>query len=195
MRRTLQARTHAQQSNKAPWAFLFTLIEVLVVVFIIGISCRYLSSRCTRWAVTRRFMTRRGDSQASSVLCRSKRRWRAAILACDSSTQYGFLTYDPRHDKWETVEGDDLLRARQLPRGELPAAARRTRGIAAPTGRPRETLAAADRYSGQRRSHGIELKLQREDSDHEATITGNANGELEVKNVDAQSEATARVSR
>jgi hypothetical protein len=32
----------------------------------------------------------------------------------------------------------------------------------------------------------FELRLQREDSDHEATITGNADGELAVVSVDDQ---------
>ena len=93
--------------------------------------------------------------------------------------QYEFLTYEPRRDKWETVEGDDLLRPRQLPRGlnfRLRLDGREA--SLRPPSDPKKPSATADRYPRQRRySTAFELKLQREDRDHEATITGNANGD------------------
>ena len=164
----------------------FTLIEVLVVVFIIGIlvSVSLISVHTLGRDSEIHDETRRLAGIIGAVQEQAQMEGRDFGLRLVEQ-QYEFLTYDPRHDKWETVEGDDLLRPRQLPRGlnfRLRLDGREA--SLRPPADPKKPWPPQIDILGSGDLTAFELKLQREDSDHEATITGNANGELEVKNVD-----------
>ena len=164
----------------------FTLIEVLVVVFIIGIliSVTLISVHALGRDTEIRDETRRIAAIIGAVQEQAQMEGRDFGLRL-KEREYEFLSYDPRRDLWQLVEGDDLLRPRQLPPGlnfRL-----RLDGRDASLRPPADTKKAWPPQIdilGSGDLTAFELKLQREDSDHEATITGNANGELEVKNVD-----------
>ena len=99
--------------------------------------------------------------------------------------QYEFLAYDPRKDLWQAVDGDDLLRLRQLPPGlnfHLRLEGREAN--LKPPADAKQPWPPQIPILGSGDLTPFELKLRREDSDHEATITANAASELEVKNVD-----------
>ncbi|HKE44982.1 MAG TPA: type II secretion system minor pseudopilin GspH [Steroidobacteraceae bacterium] len=166
----------------------FTLIEILVVVFIIGIlvSVTLISIHTLGRDTEIRDETARLVALIGAVHEQAEMEGRDFGLRLQER-EYEFLAYDARRDVWQAVDGDDLLRPRQLPAG-LNLRLRLD-------GRDAVLRAPADTKKPwppqvQIQSSGdlsaFELKLQREDSDHEATITGDANGELEVKNVDDQ---------
>ena len=164
----------------------FTLIEVLVVVFIIGIliSVTLISVHALGRDTEIRDETRRIAGIIGAVQDQAQMEGRDFGLRL-KEREYEFLSYDPRRDLWQPVEGDDLLRPRQLPTGlnfqlrldGRDASLRPPADTKKPWPPQIDILGSGDLTT-------FELKLQREDSDHEATITGNANGELEVKNVD-----------
>jgi general secretion pathway protein H len=164
----------------------FTLIEVLVVVFIIGIlaSVSLISVHALGRDTEIHDETRRLAGIIGAVQEQAQMEGRDFGLRLVEQ-QYEFLTYDPRRDRWQTVEGDDLLRPRQLPPG-LSFRLRLDGREASlrPPADPKKPWPPQIDILGSGDLTAFELKLQREDSDHEATITGNASGELEVKNVD-----------
>ncbi len=164
----------------------FTLIEVLVVVFIIGIlvSVSLISVHALGRDTEIRDETRRLVGIITAVQEQAQMEGRDFGLRLVEQ-QYEFLTYDPRRDLWQPVEGDDLLRPRRLAPGlnfRLRLEGREA-SLRPPTDPKKPSPPQID-ILGSGDLTAFELKLQREDSDHEATITGNANGELEVKNVD-----------
>jgi general secretion pathway protein H len=164
----------------------FTLIEVLVVVFIIGIlaSVTVISIHALGRDNELRDETRRIASIIEAVQEQAQMEGRDFGLRLQER-QYEFLVYDPRKDLWQAVDGDDLLRLRQLPPGlSFKLRLEGREASLRPPPDPKKPWPPQITILGSGDVAAFELKVQREDSDHEATITCNANSELEVKNVD-----------
>jgi general secretion pathway protein H len=164
----------------------FTLIEILVVVFIIGIlvSVTLISVSALGRDNELRDETRRLVGILEAVQEQAQMEGRDFGLRLQEQ-QYEFLVYDPRKDLWQAVDGDDLLRPRSLPPGL--SFHLRLDGREASLKPPSDTKKPWPPQipiQGSGDLTAFELKLQREDSDHEATITVNAQSEIDVKNVD-----------
>lgn len=166
----------------------FTLIEILVVVFIIGIlvSVTLISVHALGRDTEIRDETTRLVGLIGAVHEQAEMEGRDFGLRFQER-EYEFLAYDPRRDEWQAIEGDDLLRPRQLPPGlNLRLRLDGREAVLRPPADKNKRWPPQVQIQSSGDLSAFELKLQREDSDHEATITGNANGELEVVSVDDQ---------
>jgi general secretion pathway protein H len=164
----------------------FTLIEILVVVFIISIlaSVTLISIHALGRDNELRDETRRLVGIIEAVQEQAQMEGRDFGLRLQEQ-QYEFLAYDPRRELWQAVDGDDLLRPRPLPPGlnfRLRLDGREA--SLKPPPDPKKPWPPQIPILGSGDLTPFELKVQREDSDHEATITVNAASEIEVKNVD-----------
>ena len=164
----------------------FTLIEILVVVFIIAImvSVTVISVHSLGRDTEIRDETRRLVGLIGSVHEQAEMEGRDFGLRLKEQ-EYEFLAYDARRDEWQSAADDDLLRPRQLPPGlsfRLRLDGREA--VLRPPADAKKPWPPQIQIQSSGDLNAFELKLQREDSDHEATITANQNGEIEVKEVD-----------
>jgi general secretion pathway protein H len=96
----------------------FTLIEMLVVVFIIGIITAGVMLSVNLTGTDHELQT---ESERLATLMNYARdaaemQTRELGLAC-SANGYDFYAFDPRTALWEEIPEDDALRARALPAG------------------------------------------------------------------------------
>ena len=96
----------------------FTLIEMLVVVFIIGIICAGVLLSVNVTGTDHELQT---ESERLATLMNYARdaaemQTREFGLAC-SAKGYEFYAFDPRTALWGSIPEDDALRARTLPAG------------------------------------------------------------------------------
>jgi general secretion pathway protein H len=166
----------------------FTLIEILVVVFIIGIlvSVTLISVHALGRDTEIRDETARLVGLIGAVHEQAEMEGRDFGLRFQEH-EYEFLAYDPRRNEWQAVEGDDLLRPRQLPPGlNVRLRLDGREAVLRPPADKNKPWPPQVQIQSSGDLSAFELRLQREDSDHEATITGNADGELAVVSVDDQ---------
>lgn len=164
----------------------FTLIEILVVVVIIAIvaSVAVISVNALGRDTEIRDETRRLVGLIGLVHEQAEMEGRDYGLRLEEE-KYDFLIHDVRLDEWRAIEADNLLRPRRLPAGlrfrlrlegrEIVLRPPPDRKKARP---PQITLLSSGDLSA------FELAIEREDSDHQATIESKADGKLDVKEVD-----------
>jgi general secretion pathway protein H len=171
----------------------FTLVEVLVVVVLIAIVATYavlsigtLGRDSQLETETDRLYTLLGVVKEQAEMQHRDHGMRL------EEGRYAFLRFDVRSGEWREVANDKLLRARELPEGlrmrlwldareavlkPLPPKKEKEKPVP-----PQVILFANGDLTD------FELRLEREDSDHSATIRGSADGKLEVRNVDQEEE-------
>lgn len=164
----------------------FTLIELLVVVVIVAIiaSIAVLSVNVLGRDSEITEETRRLAGLLSLVQEQAEMQNRDFGLRLEER-RYDFRRYDVRRADWVAVPGEKLLRPRELPAGLRFRLFLEAREVVlrppADEKKPRPPqimlLSSGDLTE-------FELKLEREDSDHAATILGRVNGTIEVKTVD-----------
>lgn len=164
----------------------FTLIEILVVVVIIAIvaSVAVISVNALGRDTEIRDETRRIAGLIGMVREQAEMEGRDYGLRLEEEG-YDFLIYDVRRDEWRPTEADDLLRARALPEGlRLRLRLEGREVVLRPppdSSKPRPPqimmLSSGDLTP-------FELAIEREASDHEAAITGEVNGTLDIREVD-----------
>ncbi len=96
----------------------FTLIEMLVVVFIIGIITAgvVLSVNLTGQDHELQSESERIATLMNYARDAAEMQTREMGLAC-SASGYEFYAFDPRTQLWDSIPEDDALRARRLPAG------------------------------------------------------------------------------
>jgi general secretion pathway protein H len=164
----------------------FTLIEILVVVVIIAIvaSVAVISVNALGRDTEIADETRRLVGLIGMVREQAEMEGRDYGLRLEEA-RYDFMLHDVRTDQWQVIEDDRLLRPRELPPGlRLGLRLDGREVILRPPPdrkkpRPPQILMLS---SGD--LSVFELRLEREDSDHEATIEGKADGEITVTDVD-----------
>lgn len=166
----------------------FTLIEILVVVVIIGIiaSIAVLSIHVLGRDTQVSEETDRIAALIAMVQEQAEMQNRDYGMRLEE-TRYGFVRFDVRRGEWTEVPGDRYLRVRELPPGvrmrlfldAREAVLRPPLKSAKP--RPPQITALA---SGDLTD--FELRIEREASDHSATIKGSTDGKLEVRTVDQE---------
>ncbi|HEU4532275.1 MAG TPA: type II secretion system minor pseudopilin GspH [Steroidobacteraceae bacterium] len=180
----LRSRSRARQRA-------FTLIELLVVIFIVGImvSVAILSVSVLGKDTEVRDEMRRLESLIDMVREQGEMQNRDFGLRLEnnaSESAYQFLRFDVRRNEWLAVD-DSLLRRRVLPpgvRARLYVEARevqlrRPTDPKAPWPPQIMVLSSGDLTS-------FELRLEREGSDAEARMVGEADGTIEVKGPDEE---------
>jgi general secretion pathway protein H len=167
----------------------FTLIELLVVVVIIAViaSVAVLSVNALGRDTQLSEETNRLSSLLGMVREQAEMQHRDHGMRLEEA-RYVFLRFDVRTGQWAEVAGDRLLRARELPEGlrlrlwldareavlrPLPPKKEKDKPV------PPQIILFAN---GDLMD--FELRLEREDSDHSATIKGSADGKLDVRTVD-----------
>ena len=98
----------------------FTLIEILVVVFIIGIMTAGVLLSVNLTGSDHELQTESERLAALMTYARdaAEMQTRELGLAC-SAQGYEFLAFDARTGQWGSIQEDDALRARKLPAGLL----------------------------------------------------------------------------
>jgi general secretion pathway protein H len=166
----------------------FTLIEVLVVVVIVAIvvSVAVLSVNVLGRDTDITDETRRLHALFTLVKEQAEMQNRDFALRVEE-TGYQFMRFDVRRGLWETVEGDDFFRRHAFPAGVRPRLYLEAREIVL---KPPADKKAAWLPQIMVLSSGdltaFELRLRREDSDHEAVMLGKVDGTIEVKKTDEQ---------
>jgi general secretion pathway protein H len=170
----------------------FTLIELLVVVVIIAViaSVAVLSVGALGRDTQISEETDRLSALLAMVKEQAEMQHRDYGLRLEEA-RYSFLRFDVRTGEWVEVAGDRLLRARELPEGlrmrlwleareavlrPLPPAKDKKDRIPPP-----QVIVFANGELSD-----FELRLEREDSDHSATIKGSADGKLDIRTVDQE---------
>ncbi len=164
----------------------FTLIELLVVVVIVGIviSVVVLSINVLGRDTEIEDESRRLEALLGLVKEQAEMQNRDYGLRLEQ-TGYQFLRFDVRRNEWQAVEGDDLLRRRSFPPGVRPRLYVEAREVTLkPPADKKQPWPPQIMVLSSGDLTAFELKLLREDSDHEATLLGNADGTIELKRVD-----------
>lgn len=178
----------------------FTLVEVLVVVVIIAIlaSVAVLSVGALGRDTQLSEETDRLSALLSMVKEQAEMQHRDYGLRLEEK-RYSFLRFDVRTGDWVEVAGDRLLRPRELPEGvrvRLWLDAREA--VLRPPPPPKNTGPNTDKDRREKPrppqiivfANGdltdFELRLEREDSDHSATLKGSADGKLDIRTVDQE---------
>jgi general secretion pathway protein H len=164
----------------------FTLIEILVVVVIIAIvaSVAVISVNALGRDTEITDETRRLVGLVGMVREQAEMEGRDYGLRLEDE-RYDFVLYDVRRNEWLAIADDRLLRPRDLPPGLRFRLRLDGRDVVLrpppdrKKPRPPQILMLS---SGDLTA--FELRLQREDSDHEAFIEGKLDGELAVREVD-----------
>ncbi len=169
----------------------FTLVEVLVVVVIVAIivSVTVLSVNVLGKDNEVRDEMRRLEALVDMVREQAEMQNRDYGLRLErdaAESAYQFLRYDVRRNEWRGVE-DSLLRRRVLPAGinarlfveAREVQLRRPADAKAPWPPQVMVLSSGDLTA-------FELQLEREGTDQEATMVGQADGKVEVKGPDEE---------
>jgi general secretion pathway protein H len=164
----------------------FTLIEVLVVVVIIGIvvSVAVLSVNVLGRDNQLNDETERLQALFALVREQAEMQNRDHALRLEE-TGYQFLRLDVRTGEWRAVDGDKLMRRHSFPPGVHPRLFLEAREVTlkppadkkAPWPPQVMVLSSGDLTA-------FELKLEREDSDNEATMLGKVDGTIEIRKPD-----------
>lgn len=164
----------------------FTLIEVLVVVVIVGIvvSVAVLSVNVLGRDTELTDETRR--LQALFMLVREQAEMQNRDFALRlEETGYQFMRFDVRRGEWLTVEGDDFFRRHAFPAGVRPRLYLEAREVVLrPPADKKKPWPPQIMVLSSGDLTAFELRLRREDSEHEATMLGKVDGTIEVRNVD-----------
>lgn len=164
----------------------FTLIEILVVVVIIAIvaSVAVISVNALGRDTEIGDETRRLSGLIGMVREQAEMEGRDYGLRLEEG-KYDFVLFDVRRNDWLTIDTDKLLRPRELPEGlrlrlwlegrevilRPPADKKKPRP-------PQITLLSSGDMTA------FDLRIIREGSDHEARISADAAGKVEVQAVD-----------
>lgn len=183
--RTLRliARSPRRLSRGAPG---FTLIEILVVVVIVAIvaSIAVISVSAIGRDTEIADETRRLSGLIGLVREQAEMEGRDYGLRIEEG-KYDFVLFDVRRNDWLTVVDDRLLRPRELPAGLRLRLWLEGREVVLrpPPDRkkpkpPQITLLSSGDMTA------FDLRIVREGSDHEAHISADAAGKIEVRTVD-----------
>ena len=176
-------RTPRRVSGGAPG---FTLIEILVVVVIIAIvaSIAVISVNAIGRDTEIADETRRLSGLIGLVREQAEMEGRDYGLRIEEG-KYDFVLFDVRRNDWLTVVDDRLLRPRELPAGLRLRLWLEGREVVLrpPPDRkkpkpPQITLLSSGDMTA------FDLRIVREGSDHEAHISADAAGKIEVRTVD-----------
>jgi general secretion pathway protein H len=164
----------------------FTLIEILVVVVIVAIvaSIAVISVNAIGRDTEIADETRRLSGLIGLVREQAEMEGRDYGLRLEEG-KYDFVLFDVRRNDWLTVADDRLLRPRELPPGvrlrlwlegrEVVLRPPQDRKKPKP---PQITLLSSGDMTA------FDLRIVREGSDHEAHISADASGKVEVRTVD-----------
>jgi general secretion pathway protein H len=179
----LIARSPRRPGRGAPG---FTLIEILVVVVIIAIvaSIAVISVNAIGRDTEIADETRRLSGLIGLVREQAEMEGRDYGLRLEEG-KYDFVLFDVRRNDWLTVADDRLLRPRELPAGLRLRLWLEGREVVLrpPPDRkkpkpPQITLLSSGDMTA------FDLRIVREGSDHEAHISADAAGKIEVRTVD-----------
>lgn len=165
----------------------FTLIEILVVVVIIAIvaSVAVISVNALGRDTEIADETRRLVGLIGMVREQAEMEGRDYGLRLEDR-RYDFLLHDLRTDQWQVIAEDRLLRPRNLPPGlwfRLRLEGREV--VLRPPPDPNAPRPPQILMLSSGDLTAFQLRLAREDSDHEATIEAKLDGEIAVNEVDA----------
>ena len=180
------ARVMARRLRPAALSPGFTLIEILVVVVIIAIvaSVAVISVNALGRDTEISDETRRLVGLIGMVREQSEMEGRDYGLRLEEE-RYDFMLFDVRRNDWLPIEEDRLLRTRELPAGlrfQLRIEGRDVVLRPPPDRKKPRPPQIVMLSSGDLTA--FEMRIQREDSDHESFIDGKADGELVVRTVD-----------
>lgn len=164
----------------------FTLIEVLVVVVIVAIvvSVAVLSVNVLGRDTEIADETRRLQALFTLIKEQAEMQNRDFALRLEE-TGYQFMRFDVRRGEWQTVEGDDFFRRHAFPESVRPRLYLEAREVVLkPPADKKKPWPPQIMVLSSGDLTAFELRLRREDSDHEAVMLGNVDGTIEVKNVD-----------
>jgi general secretion pathway protein H len=173
----------------------FTLIEILVVVLIIGITA---ATVVLSIGVTGRDTELEKESERLNALMNYARE-KAEITSSEfglylHDNDYEFLRYDGRKALWRSIEEDETLRLRELPEGLTlrlvvegrPVVLKRAGEEKKPTDEKER-----DKYDKERIPHvmifsngdltSFQLTVQREDAGRSITMAANDQGKIEAQ--------------
>jgi general secretion pathway protein H len=186
-------RSRARKTNLTPIsrhrAPGFTLIEILVVVVIVAIvaSIAVISVNAVGRDTELAEETRRLTGLIGMVREQAEMEGRDYALRLEEG-RYDFLLFDVRRNDWLTIGEDRFLRPRELPEGLRLRLWLEGREVVLrpPPDRkkprpPQITLLSSGDMTA------FDLRIVREGSDHEAHISADAAGKVEVRTVDEAS--------
>jgi len=173
----------------------FTLVEILVVVLIIGITA---ATVVLSIGITGRDSELEKESERLNALL-SYAREKAELTTREfgvylHDNDYEFLTYDARKSLWRSIEEDEILRLRELPAGLTlrlvvegrPVVLKRAGEDKKPT--DKEALA---KYDKERIPHVMifsngdltpfQLTVERQDAGRSITMASNDKGKIEAQ--------------
>jgi general secretion pathway protein H len=168
----------------------FTLVEILVVVVIIAIVAAGAVLSLSVLGQDRELDTERDRLVDLMNYARDQAALQTRELGLYCTLDgYRFLAFDPRTQLWKDVTEDDALRARQLPEGLRIHLAVESHEIVlktdAQTRKESETDAQSYKPHVMIFSNGdltsFELTLEREGTDHSATLRPDDQNRIEVK--------------
>lgn len=164
----------------------FTLIEIMVVVVIVAIvvSVAVLSVNVLGRDTEVTDETRRLQALFTLIKEQAEMQNRDFALRLEE-TGYQFMRFDVRRGLWQTVEGDDFFRRHAFPAGVRPRLYLEAREIVLkPPADKKKPWPPQIMVLSSGDLTAFELRLRREDSDHEAVMLGKVDGTIEVKDVD-----------
>lgn len=164
----------------------FTLIEILVVVVIIAIiaSVAVISVNALGRDTEIGDETRRLSGLIGMVREQAEMEGRDYGLRLEEE-KYDFMLFDVRRNDWLTIGEDKLLRPRELPEGlRLRLWLEGREVVLRPPRDPKKPRPPQITLLSSGDITAFDLKIVREGSDHEARISADAAGKVEVRAVD-----------